>query len=289
MRIVKASTFTLASPVFVASDNETPTDCASTPTCTVTRADGTALAAATVTAAAGDGRYTAAITTTHTSRVDTLTIVWTGTVSGHTQVYTSEIEVVGGRYAQVPEMRAMKNLEDVGKFPAAAILDELENCEDIVERITGVAWVRRYCRESLQGDGTGRLMLRWYKPASVIAVTVDGVAQTVGEFSFDGRMLVWESKTFPCSADGAPNVIVDYEHGYQAPAPKLAREVKKWLRNELLAGRSDQPSDQIRQVFDGVTIQFSTPDPARGRPTGILTLDPVLTAPDIMHRVSGIA
>lgn len=289
MRIVKASTYTLASPVFVASDNETPTDCGSTPTCTVTRADGTALTAATVTAAAGDGRYTAAITTTHTSRVDTLTIVWTGTVDSHTQVYTSELEVVGGRYAQIPELRAMPNLENTGKFTTAMLLEELENCEDIVERITGVAWVRRYARESLQGDGTGSLLLRWPKAASVIAVTVDGVAQTVSEFSVDGRLLVWESKTFPVSSDGAPNVIVDYEHGYQVPAPKLAREVKKWCRNELLARFSDQPSDQIRQVFDGLTIQFSTPDPARGRPTGILTLDPVLTAPDIMHRTPGIA
>lgn len=289
MRIVKASTFTLASPVFVASDNETPTDCASTPTCTVTRADGTALAAATVTAAAGDGRYTAAITTTHTSRVDTLTIVWTGTVSGHTQVYTVEVEVVGARYATIPRLRSLPNLDNVGRYTTAMLIDELENCEDIVERITGVAWVRRYCRESLQGDGTGRLMLRWPKPASVIAVSVDGVSQTASEFSFDGRLLVWESKTFPCSSDGAPNVVVDYEHGYQTPAPKLAREVEKWCRNELLARFSDQPSDQIRQVFDGLTIQFSTPDPQRGRPTGILTLDPVLTAPGIMHRTPGIA
>ena len=297
MRIIKGSSVVLDSPVFVASDGETPTDCSSTPTCSVTRADGTSLTAAVVSDASGNGRYTAAITTTHTSRVDVLTVVWTGAVSGYTQVYTTELEVAGGHYATIPQLRAEPGLEDPGKVSTAELREVLSLYEDLVEDVTGVAWVRRYARISVGGFGNSAVLLRrtFPEPAplpTVIAVTVEGVAQTTADFgvSRDG-LLVWNAGYFPIPGTtySPYNVTLDLEHGYQSPPPALAREVRKAVRYELLSRHSDLPSNQISQTFDGLTIRYSTPDPKNGRPTGILSLDAVLNLPGIMHRIPGIA
>lgn len=290
-RILKASQYTLTSPTFVGADQETPEDCATTPTCAVTREDGTALTAATVSnSSSSNGVYTAAITTTHTSQLDRLTVTWTGTAGSQVQVYTTELEVVGGHYVTLPEIRAEAGLDDAQRFPRALLEEIRDEYEDLVERICGVSFVRRYERDVLDGNADYVLPLSKLYPRSIISVKVNGTSQTAADFTlYDHGAIRWDVSTFqrPDGTSGYRNVAIAYEHGYDAPPPKLRRELLKAIRNEATSRRSDMPTNQISQVYEGMTIRFSTPDRKAGRPTGILSLDPVLV--ELSEKVPGIA
>lgn len=290
-RIVKGSQYTLTSPTFVGSDQETPEDCASTPTCTVTREDGTSLTAATVSnSSSTNGVYTAAITTTHTSQVDRLQIVWTGTAGSQVQVYRTELEVVGAHYVTLPEIRAESGLDDTQRFPRALLEEIRDEYEDLIERVCGVSFVRRYERDQLDGTTGSVLRLSRIRPRTVLSVTVNGTAKTTTEFTlYDHGEIRWDVNTFPApdGTNGYRNVAVAYEHGLDAPPPKLRREILKAIRSEALSRKSDLPTNQISQVHEGMTVRFSTPDPKNGRPTGILSLDPVLV--ELSEKVPGIA
>lgn len=283
MRILVGADYTLASPVFVGSDGETATDAASLPTCTVTRADGTVLAAPTVADAAGLGRYTATLTAaTHTNLLDKLSVVWTGTVTGAgVQRYTDGVDVVGAHYVSLAALRAYQDLSDPVKYPAALLQATRDDYAALVERICGVSFVPRYHYESLHGNSRQMLRLSKQRASAVRSVTVNGIVKSPSLFGLsDTGALVYLRNAFPQSLDGAPNVIVGYEHGHVCPPASLSREMLKAVRSEVMAQRSQIRDNALSQTFDGMTIRFSTPDPKNGRPTGILTLDPVLVEYD---------
>lgn len=291
-RTARATTATVTSPTFVDADGE-PADCDDDPTVTATRDDGTALDAPDVASIEGeDGIYSATLTHDgHTNRLDELTLVWVGEVAGHHQEFTQLVEVVGAHYVTLAELRAQKGIEDPAKFPAWKLAELRDEFADNVERICDDAFVRRYQRDELAGGCGHRLALTELKPRTVLAVTVDGVAQDPAEFTFDGHHLVWTADTFPAptTATGPRNVTVVYERGDDAPPAKLRGEALRGIRSDALAwaAEKDGGRGEISSSFEGVTIRFSTPDPARGRPTGVLTLDPVLV--ELMQRAEVLA
>lgn len=278
MRVLRSTALTVPSPTFVGDDGETPEDCASTPTATVTHEDGTALAAATVVNLDDPGVYTAALTTTHTANLGRLRVTWTGTVDSLVQVYTDEHEVVGAHYATVPEIRQLRDMDNTARYPLATIREVRDQWAQRIEEACGVPFVPRYQRDTFRGDGTCRLALSQVFPRTLVSVTVDGTAQTVGDFYFDGSFLVWDGGTFTSEA----SVAVAYEHWFtRTPPPDLRREYLKVVRTELAKTYSDLPADAIyRQFGDGEAIRYSTPDRAAGRPTGVLALDAVLNGYD---------
>ena len=182
MRAVKGTSPVITSPTFMAADDETPTDCGTLPTCTVTREDGTALTAAVVTNDAAAGVYTAQITTTHTSRLDRLQIVWSGAVSTYTQVYRQEVEVVSAHYVSVPEIRAQADMSDAVKFPTALLASVRDTLADIIDDYCRTPFVQRYAREQFVGTGQDHLYLSNTPVRELIAVTIDGTSQTIGNF-----------------------------------------------------------------------------------------------------------
>lgn len=281
MRIRKASSYILPSPTFVGTDGETPTNATGTPTCAVSREDGTALAAATVTQsdATDLGNYQAALTTTHTSQCDRLQITWTATVAAQTQVYTDVVEVVGAHYCTIPELRAMPSLDDTDKFPTALLRAMRDEFEDKVESICSTAFVPRYERDVRDGLNSRKLSLSRRNIRSVLSVKINGAV--ISE-TFDTRNrgeILRRGDVFPVpdSVNGYGNVSIAYEHGYSAPPPQLKRAALQTIRMDLLAQVAHGvPDNAISQVFDGTTIRYSTPDPMNGRPTGVLALDPIL-------------
>lgn len=279
-RILKNNSYTLYSPIFTSGDEETPTDCSSTPTCTVTREDGTALTAASVTKV-DTGLYTAAITTNHTSRVDWLQISWSGTNSTATQTFTQELSVVGSHYFTIPELRNMyPELSDTTKHPTDQLQDLRDYFADIVERICGTAFARSYWRQRFPGGNQQDVLLERKQPRSLISVTINGSSQSLSNFSIDRRdqwLRFWNG-IFPApnSSYGLENCVVEYEYGWDSCPPELKREAMKAVRAEALARISSIPADAISQTFDGQTFRFSTPNPDAGRYTGIKSLDPVL-------------
>ena len=287
MRILKGSDFTLTLPTFVGTDRETPTACDSTPTCTVSRYDGTALTAATVTAVSNStGVYTAALqASTHSGQVDRLQLVATGVVSSVTQVYRFEVEVVGSHWCTIPEIRSLRGLDDTAKYPLALLEEIRDEYEDYIERILGYGFTRRYHLDTFDGDWTRDMRLSKQHARTILSVSVNGVAQTTSQYDivkdprFTGSGLVTSRAQFfpaPTVSTGRNNVTIGYEYGRDGLPVVLKRNLLNVLRQECQAAVSNETFSVISETFEGRTLRFSTPDPTKNRPTGVIMLDPVL-------------
>ena len=275
MRVLRSSAVKITSPTFVADDGETPEACASTPTATVTHEDGTVLAALTPAAGADTGTYVGTLTATHTANLGRLTVLWTGTVAGLVQVYRQEFEVVGAHYVSLPDIRNERDMDNTTKFPTSLLIRERDKWATRVEEICGVSFVRRYKRETICGDGTDRLRLVEFHPRTVLAVSIDGVAQTVGNFTLQpaASTITSEHGLFTFDKD----CVITYEHGFDAPPGDVRTAVLAAIVRDIKRTTQDLPSDAISSTFDGgPQIRYSTPNAAQGRPTGILELDAVL-------------
>lgn len=289
MRITKGSDYLLVSPTFVGSDGETATAPQSPPTCTVTNEAGTVLTTPFVAAGNGTGVYTAALLgASHTANLDRLRVVWTGTVTGAgVQVYRDEVEVVASHWLSLGEIRHSPDLADKTKYPATLLAEVRDEYADLMDKECGVAFVRRYQRDKLFGNGRARIPLTTLRPRAILSVTISGTTADPTAFDItDAGELIYLAGVFPNSTDGSRNVIVTYEHGEEQPPRKLRREVLKCIRSECLGRRSTLPENAISQMFEGTTIRFSTPDRAAGRPTGILSLDPIIL--EYSKRIPGI-
>lgn len=288
MRVVKGTSPTITSPTFVAVDEETPTDCGTLPTCTVTREDGTALTAAVVTNESAAGVYTAQITTTHTSQLDRLQIVWTGAVSTSTQVYRQQVEVVSAHYVSVPQIRAQSGLSDAVKFPTSLLTLVRDTLADIIDDYCRSPFVQRYEREEFYGDNSDRIYLAHTPVQSLLSVTVDGSSVSTAGFDVaeDGEVVYIDS-TFPVSADGSRNVSIAYVYGNEGVPADLSIEAARWCRERVLKSVVTSPSQVISETQDGRTLRFSTPNPAQGRPTGSIDLDAILVR--LANRIPGSA
>jgi len=287
-RALKGTHYKLPSPVFVDLD-EVPTDADATPTCTVVNAAGTTLTAPTVSAVdATDGQYTALLTdTVHTAELDELTATWAADVGTYQRTFTQTIEIVGGHYCSIAEIRAEPGMADSLTFPTALLREIRNEVEQVIEDALGWALVPRFRRALFYGDGGDRIDLPTPKASSLLAATVDGSSVSTANFEVDSyhSEVIRTDGTFPSSSDGTPNVTLAWVHGDQAPPPRIRREALRLIRNEAFARISDQPSQVIAQTFEGMTLRYSTPDPANNRPTGVLTLDPIIVN---MRGIAGV-
>lgn len=287
MSALKDTQYTLTSPTFVGSDGETPEDTASLAVCAVSRANGTALTAAVVTNTAEDGVYTAAITTTHTAQLDRLQITWTGTAGSLAQVYTQELEVAGGWYVTIPEVRGTRDLSDATKYTVAEIRSRRDEFERIAEHHCGQAFVPRYHSETFRGNGRSNLILKYPNLISILSVTVDDVAQTVGDYELDEALgLVRTDGTrFPCPTGSGNNVTVEYTHGLTVCPVDVKEACLTYLRSKLTHVVAGLPNPQATEAIDGGRLMtFSS----RGTdtPTGIPDVDDVLNRRNV--RIPGI-
>lgn len=272
MRVIVGQDAKVLSPLFF-DDDENPAAADSTPAVAVTNAAGTTLAAPTVTAAPTTGRYTAALTdTVHAAQLDTLTLTWTATVSGSTRSLTQYVDVVGGRLFSIAELRSEPSLSDPAMFPTSLLGQIRDEVEDYVEQWCGVAFNPRFTQETLYGGGGWILRPSWARGRTVRTVTVDGVESTAASWTFDDagylRYTGWVQQGVP--------IVVGYTHGWDAPPPRLLRVALGWARREVLARSAKVAPDMLSETIDGSTIRYALPDPAAGRPTGVLALDPVL-------------
>lgn len=292
LRILKGSTFTWSLPVVLADDGETAADASGTPTVTVTRDDGTVLAAPTVTHVSNFlGQYTAAITTTHTSQCDRLTVTSSATTAtGAVQAYTDVLEVVGGHYVTIPQIRAEPGMSSVDTFPTALLTDLRDEFEDMCEEIVGYSFVRRYQRDRLEsrlrnggnldgvyGPDPLEIVLTKPYPETLLALSINGTAQTLTDFTLYpwGKVRYNKQGFLPVDpTNGGRNIIVAYEHGRLAPPPPLRRECLDWIRFTAKARNSQMSKGASRQQQSGGTSVDFTPT-GKG-PTGTPSLDSLL-------------
>lgn len=235
----------------------------------VTRLDGTLVDSGTATP---DGQGGYSFTFVGRDVLDVLVLTWTLTIGGDTITLDQDrIEVVGGFYFGLVEGRNVdRALADPVKYPTADLIDRRAETEAECERITGQAWVPRFCRETLSGGGGTALTLSWPLVRVVRSVTVDGLPAFGYGISELGVLVSTRGW-----ARGHRNVVVEYEHGHDAPDVEIVRASKLRFKSLVLEGRSALPDRAERVVTvdqAGGSTVFSSPSE---RKTGIPAVDAV--------------
>lgn len=254
-----------------------------TVTVTITRSDGTAVVSGAATTGAGAAARTYALSAQ--TRLDHLTAVWTGTVGG--RQLTTRHEIVGGFYADLSEIRALDALANTTKYPEAVLSRARWQAEAKFEDATGVAWVPRHDRQTAFGDNTTQVLLRWPRPRSLIAVTVNGTtASDLTLFSLYDTGIVERTSgaIWPRGVTSTGNVTVEYTHGYDRPPEDLRQAFMTYVRYLVLDTTSRIPDRASSYSTEFGTFQLVTAGFLR--PTGLPEIDVVLN--EHSHRVAGI-
>lgn len=240
-------------------------------TVTVTRDDGTTIAVDAAATEAGTGAVSYTLTPTDTATLDALTFDWKATFGSLEQTYTETVEVVGGFLFTVAQARASAPLSDTDKFSTQQIIDARTLVETALEDACGVAFVPRYRRETVNGDGWRHLTLSMPRVSAVRSVSKDGVAFTSDELSAvvpSGTGTIYTANGF---TRGFGNYAIAYEHGWSAPPPRISQAALRWARH-ILAGTS-QIDERYTSVSNEVgTFSLATPG-LRGSITGLPEVD----------------
>jgi hypothetical protein len=209
--------------------------------------------------------------------LDELVVTWSLSLGGDAMILDSDrIEVVGGFYFGLAEGRDVdRALRDPAKFPTEKLVERRMETESECERITGTAWVPRFCREVVSGYGRGPLQLAWPNVRAVRAISTSGVAYApaaVGAVGVSSLGLLSRAAGWP---EGHANIVVEYEHGHDIPNPEIVRAAKIRFKSLLLEGSSALPDSAERRVTvdaQGGTTVYGSPSADR---TGIPTVDAV--------------
>lgn len=245
-------------------------------TYTVVKADGTTLTSGTATHVASPSDYYK-FDLAPQANLNLLTITWSGVFGGLTQSQTDQVEIVGGIYCTLAELRALPGLSNATTFPDATLLELRREFEDIAERWCGVAFVPRFARETYVAVNCPILLNR-PQARTVLAASSTDSAGAVTTYTTTAWRVSPVSMILTLDAVYG-DVTVEYEHGLDAPPPQIARASKIYVRNRALQDAKSVGRDVLRQVDEnGFQIQFSTPDWDAGRPTGLLEVDAALNS-----------
>lgn len=254
------------------------TDATGDVTATLKRLDGTTINSA-VAAHPDVGVYT--YTPPEQPQPDYLTLDWTGTLAGAAVSIRDFVEIVGGFYFGLTQVRdEYSDLQNVAKWPNAKLAAKRVEVEQECDTLTGQAWVPRFARFLLDGSGTDELvvpavMLRTVRAASVAAwaggtFTALSAGELAGVAALDSGVLVRDGALWPA---GRRNVLVEVEHGADLPPGDIATAVMTRLRSKLAAPTSAIPGRALSWTPGmGGVFRISTPN---ARMTGIPDVDGV--------------
>lgn len=262
-RLLRGATATL--DVTLYDQNGDPADAAGTVTVGITKADGSEVLASgsSTTNPTGTGTYQRSLTAAQTATLELLTAIWTdgGDASTHTTLH----EIVGGFYANDPDIRAFDtSLAEAGTYPAELLRRVRQEAEDECERITGTAWVPRYRRARFDGSGTSDLVVPTWRPRTVRSVRVYADATTYTAFT-SGELQAIETlehgvltrRDGNTWTAGIQNVVVEWEHGYDRPPEDLRHAVLSRIRyraNMELVGLSESATRLV--LADGSSYEL---------------------------------
>jgi hypothetical protein len=204
-------------------------------TVTITNDAGVALVTAGVATDAGTGVVTYTLTPVHTAELDVLSVAWTATVGGQSQVFTDVVEVAGGVLFTLAQARALQPLNNTTTYTTAMVVDARTMVETSLENACGVAFVPRYERRMFSGDGARSLMLP-PRTRAIRSVTVDDVAVDAAGLA-TMRFLPTGELYYPSRwVSGIGNLEIAFEHGYDYPPPMATQAALTWAKDILVKG-----------------------------------------------------
>lgn len=253
----------------VFDEDGAPADAPSTPV--VTLVDGAGVAVSTGTATrVSVGCYDFVLTAANTAQCDTLDATWTSTGA----TFHTTVEVIGSWPVSLAQLRAGNTeLADLVRYPAALLRAARDLALDRMETACQVAWSTRRARATLDGDGSGLIILPHSEVQQVLALTVDGTAWAPG----DCKLWPWGGLAAPDGQTwvrGLRNITVDYLHGAaRCPAPVADAVV------ELAIGACIEYGTRVPERATSMSTEVGTfrlTIPGRDGPTGIPRVDAVI-------------
>jgi hypothetical protein len=196
---------------------------------------------------------------------------------------------VASPYLTPDQIRArVAVLTDVDRYPDDEIAEVVAEFEGLVEDYRGVAFTTRTATETydIPAAGGREITLAWPKVQAVTSVAIDG--------STVDPTLYWLGEAGTIHAIGSPitgtAVTVTYTHGFTTTPQSILRATREYVRAVLLQNRSNVPRDVIGRTGPdgGPTERYSTPDPSKGRLTGYLEVDRLVTASPNYRRRIGV-
>lgn len=220
--------------------------------------------------------------------LNVLTLTWTGTFTGTQVIIDTQVEIVGGFYFSIGELRGYeKAFSNTDKYPDDALVTARDQVEAEFEDICKRAFVPRYYREDSLELDVDEFMLWLEKPepitfTSIIQNNVDLTSYyTAGYLSRDKNsprgihvnaygvnLFNYDTLYYPISAE--------YEYGMKTvPIPIKQKALKR--AKTLLLGMSSTIDERATTMLipDIGTVNLATPG-QRGLETGIPDIDVVL-------------
>ena len=249
----------------------------------VTAADGSVVVAAGASATVAAGIASLTLTAAQTASLGALTVTWT---TGGVAVATSTVQVVGGYYANIQEIRQSDpSIEaNPAKYTTEAIVAARLNAETLFEDVTERAFVPRYTRQRVSGTGSDRVVLPGWDLRRLRSVRVysNSTTYTTWTQAQLDSVPAAGSGVAVCTDGwswdyGCENLVVEWEHGTNNPPADLKAAFLVYVRYLLNQGTSGVPA-RATAIVDGPgggTFRISTPGIGKSI-TGLPEVDEVL-------------
>ena len=234
------------------------------------------------------GAYTA--TFPAQSTLGLFTATWPFEIDSNPHQVVDHVDVVGGHYFQLPELRARKGIEHTSRYPTAALMEARQWAETKIDNAVGVSFVERFA------VATFDLRPEWWRCESIIqlpdrhtrtiiAVTVDGVSLDLEGLTLRpaGRLantVLWDGR----------EVTVAYTTAWSLTAPSdISNAAIVTARHYLLSNMGDSAiPDRTRQIVTSEGTQILSVA-GQYSPVGLPDVDVVLMDYFDRIRIPGIA
>ncbi len=199
------------------------------------------------------------------SALDQLVVSWSATLDGSLVVDTDLVEVAGGTYFDLADLRAGdRDLADVTAYSTERLRTARVEVEEECEAICGRAFVRRYRKVVVSGRDELGLIL---PDADVRAIRSAGIIATPGtapvllsDAELAALVVNGDSRTLTRPAGsvwpgGTGNVVLGYEYGLDRPPTDLRRaamtRMRTWVStpNRGIPPRAESWTDSAGQTY----------------------------------------
>lgn len=222
------------------------------------------------------------------ANLNLLTLTWTGTFSGTVVSIDTTVEIVGGFYFSIAELRNYDSaLQNVTRFPNDALIDARNEVEAEFEDICGRAFVPRFHRErgvEIDKDG-GMISLEKAEPINILSIKVNATDYTSWATSgylikdtVSPRTLLLRYDALQMTTYDSLYSPVDMEYEYGMPqTPVLIKKKALKRAKQFLLGQNSTIDERAltMNLPDIGSVSLATPG-VRGSETGVPDIDVVL-------------
>lgn len=252
-----------------------------TVTVLIKRADGTTLLSTNATNDPAVGVYSVVLPPQ--ANLNMLTLTWSGTFTGTAISIQSNVEIVGGFFFSIAELRAADTALTTSRFSNQALIDARLSVETEFEDICHRAFVPRFQAEYVTGEWMDELWLSQPEPIHVTTIkngstTYDAAGwETAGYIRRDRdalHRLILKGPALTLSY--LYDTYIEYEYGMtQVPVPIKEKALRRARLSLLGMASTIDPRATTMMLPDIGSVNLATPG-MRGLETGIPDIDVVL-------------